>query len=330
MRRGILVTICLAALVALVFAGAAITRAKPAKDVAIRAHKHYKIALVTGDNHDPFYVTMNQGAQFEARKLGVSVKWQGPAQFEAQLQIPILDAVLASRPDFLLVAPDDVRALINPLRKFNKKKVPVVTVDTDVSNHSVRLGNITSDNRLGGKIAASFLARALHGNGKVLFVGPQPGVFTTDQRKIGFEKALKSHPGLKYVGPQFDNDDPNQVASVVSAVLQRNPDLKGIFASDTFNGAGSATAVSNAGKRGKVTIIAFDAEPDQVAAVKRGLIQALIVQKAYAMGVLAVKYAVQHLDSGFKIPALTHPTYVIATKANINSPSVTKYLYHQK
>jgi len=48
------------------------------------AHKTtYHIALVTGDNHDPFYVTMNQGAQAMAKKLGVTVNWQGPATFEA-------------------------------------------------------------------------------------------------------------------------------------------------------------------------------------------------------------------------------------------------------
>jgi ribose transport system substrate-binding protein len=295
------------------------------------ANKHYYIALVTGDNHDPFYVTMNQGAQAEARKLHVTVKWQGPAQFESQLQIPILDAVLASKPDFLIVAPDDVKALINPIQHFNKAKIPVMTVDTDVSNHRVRLGNITSNNFLGGQIAAQYLKKLLGGKGKVLYVGEQRGVFTTDQREAGFEKALKTkYKSLTYVGPQFDNDDPTQVASVVSAVLQRHPDLKGIFASDTFNGQGAATAVQNAGLRGKVAIVAFDAEPDQVTALKRGAIQALIVQKAYDMGRMAVDYAVKHLTSGFKIPAETHPTYVIATKANINSPGVKKYIYHQK
>jgi ribose transport system substrate-binding protein len=329
MKKLFVLTVLALLVLSAAVAGAALT--KPQSATSLAAGKHYRISLVTGDNHDPFYVTMNQGAQAEARKLGVSVKWQGPAQFEAQLQIPILDAVLASKPDFLIVAPDDVRALINPIKQFNKRKIPVMTVDTDVSDHSVRLGNITSDNRLGGTLAAGFLSRALHGSGKVLYVGPQPGVFTTDQRKIGFEKALKTkYRGLDYVGPQFDNDDPNQVTSIVSAVLQRHRDLKGIFASDTFNGQGAATAVSNAGKRGKVSIVAFDAEPDQVAALKRGTIQALIVQKAYEMGQKAVLYAVKHLRSGFKIPAETHPTYVIATKANINSPAIAKYIYHQK
>jgi ribose transport system substrate-binding protein len=286
---------------------------------------------VTGDNHDPFYVTMNQGAQAEAKKLGVTVIWQGPAQFEAQLQIPILDSVLAAKPNFLINAPDDVKALIQPLEQFKKAGIPVITVDTDVNNHSVRLANLTSNNILGGQLAAAFLNKSLGGHGKVMYVGEQPGVFTTDERQKGFEQALKTkYTGLTYIGPQFDNDDPSQVASVVSAELQRNPDLKGIFASDTANGQGAAVAVQNAGLTGKVKIVAFDAEPEEVQALEQGTIQALIVQKAYEEGMLAVKYAVQYLNGNHNIPPETNPSYVIATPANIHSPAIAKYIYHAK
>ena len=116
----------------------------------------------------------------------------------------------------------------------------------------------------------------------------------------------------------------------MNALLARYPNLDGIFASDTAYGQGAATAVQNAGKAGKIKIVAFDAEPDEVTALNRGLIQALIVQKAYSMGEDAVKYAYNYLTKGTKPPAKTNPSYVIATKQNINSPAVSKYIYHQK
>ena len=288
----------------------------------------YHIALVTGDNHDPFYVTMNDGAQAMAKQLGVKVSWQGPATFEAAPQITILDAVLASKPSFLVVAPTDVNALINPIKQFNKAKIPVMTVDTDVNAKSVRLGNITSDNKLGGTLAAQYLVKA--GSKTVAYVGEQRGVFTTDERWHGFESAIKKAKGVKYVGPQFGADDPNTATSIVNALLARYPNLDGIFASDTAYGQGAATAVQNAGKAGKIKIVAFDAEPDEVTALNRGLIQALIVQKAYSMGQLAVKDAYNYLTKGTKPPAETNPTYVIATKQNINSPAIKKYIYRQK
>jgi ribose transport system substrate-binding protein len=298
-----------------------------APSATAKSAKQYRIALVTGDNHDPFYVTMNLGAQAEAKKLGVKVTWQGPATFEAAPQITVLDAVLASKPDFLLVAPTDVEALIAPIKQFDSHHVPVITVDTDVNDHSVRLGNVTSNNQLGGQLAAQYLSRT---SSTVAYVGEQRGVFTTDERWKGFEQEIKKHKGIKYVGPQFGADDPNTATTIVSALLARYPNLNGIFASDTAYGQGAAVAVQNAGKAGKVKIIAFDAEPDEVTALKRGLIQALIVQKAYDMGVKAVDYAVNYLKTGKKPPPLYRPTYVIATKANISKPDVAKYVYHQK
>jgi ribose transport system substrate-binding protein len=293
-----------------------------------KASKTLHFALVTGDNHDPFYVTMNLGAQAEAKKLGVKVSWQGPATFEAAPQITILDTLLASKPDFLIVAPTDVTALVGPLKQYGAAKIPVLTVDTDVNDKSVRLGNITSNNRLGGQIAASYLIKA--GSKTLAYVGEQRGVFTTDERWRGFEQALKTAKGITNAGAQFGADDPNTATSIVSALLSRYPKLDGIFASDTAYGQGAAVAVQNAGKSGKVKIVAFDAEPDEVTALNRGLIQALIVQKAYDMGVDAVKYAQAYVTKGTKPPANTNPTYVIATKANIHTPSVAKYVYHQK
>ena len=109
-----------------------------APSATAKSAKQYRIALVTGDNHDPFYVTMNLGAQAEAEKLGVKVTWQGPATFEAAPQITVLDAVLASKPEL-------------PARRAHRRggadradqavrqshHVPVITVDTDVNDHSV-------------------------------------------------------------------------------------------------------------------------------------------------------------------------------------------------
>lgn len=313
-------------LIAVVTAGAVAAMSVSAATSVTAKTLHF--ALVTGDNHDPFYVTMNEGAQAEAKKLGVKVSWQGPATFEAAPQITILDTLLASKPNFLIVAPTDVNALVNPIKQFNKAKIPVLTVDTDVNNHSVRLGNITSNNLLGGQIAASYLAKA--GAKTVAYVGEQRGVFTTDQRWKGFQGAIKKAKGVNYVGAQFGADDPNTATSIVDALLTRYPKLDGIFASDTAYGQGAATAVQNAGKAGKVKIVAFDAEPDEVTALSRGLIQALIVQKAYDMGVDAVKYADDYITKGTKPPANTNPSYVIATKANIHKPGIAKYIYHQK
>ena len=44
-----------------------------------------KMTLVAGVKGDEFYITMNCGAQAEAKKLGVSLDFQGPDQFDPTL-----------------------------------------------------------------------------------------------------------------------------------------------------------------------------------------------------------------------------------------------------
>ena len=291
------------------------------------ASKHYHLALITGDNHDPFFVSMNAGAQAEAKALGVSVNWQGPAQYQASLQIPIVSAVLTSKPDFVFICPTDAQALGAPIKQLTSAGIPVMTLDSDINDTSARLGNITSNNLLGGQQAADSLGNLLGGKGEVAVLNEQPGVTTTDLRQKGFEQEIAAKfPGIKYLGVGRDNDDTTTATTTASALLARNPGLTGFFATDTANGAGAATAVQQAGRA--VKVVAFDAEPEEVTALKLGHISALIVQKAYDFGQLAVEDAVAYLNGNHAaIPPSTLETYVIATAQNINSPEVQKYLY---
>jgi ribose transport system substrate-binding protein len=289
--------------------------------------ENYKVTLITGDNHDPFMVTMVDGCKAAAEKLGVEFDWQAPAEWDVQQQIPVMDAVLASSPDAVLVQPTDVTALIEPIRQFDEAGIKVITVDTDVEDTSVRLANITSDNKLGGQLAAEFLDKQLPAGAKVLLMGPVPGIYTTDLRKEGFEEAI-AKTDLDYVDYQSNNDDPVQVAQQVAAVLQKHPDLAGIFAMDTFNGEGSGTAVQEAGLGDQVTIISFDAGPAEVEKLKAGVMDALIVQKAYDMGSMGIEFAVDALN-GESLEPQTYTDYVIATQENIDTPEVQQYIYKE-
>src|SRR5262249_15162139 len=70
----------------------------------------YRLTLIVGVRGDEFYTTMACGAQEEARKLGVSLTVQGPAQFDPSLQTPIVNAVGAAKPDAVMIAPTDATA----------------------------------------------------------------------------------------------------------------------------------------------------------------------------------------------------------------------------
>ena len=195
----------------------------------------------------------------------------------------MLNAVTARTPDAILIAPTDVQAMQAPIQQAaaNSK---IVLVDTTLKDPSVAVAQVHSDNIKGGVIAGQTLLKLIGNKGKVFVMNVKPGISTTDQRQQGFESAVKGKPGVSYVGAQYDNDDPAQAASIVSAVLQRNPDLAGIFATNLFSAEGAATALQQAGKLGKVKIVGFDAGPKQVSDLQKGLRQALVAQEPAVIG----------------------------------------------
>ena len=121
--------------------------------------------------------------------------------------------MFASKPEFLIAVPDDDKALILPLRKFRDAGIPVLTADTDVADLSVRIGNITSDNTVGGTLSAKTIAEVLGDTGQVFLLCDPPGITTTDNRKVGFETEIANHPGIHYIGAElYNGTDPTDAA----------------------------------------------------------------------------------------------------------------------
>jgi ribose transport system substrate-binding protein len=254
------------------------------------AKKNYKMTLVAGVKGDEFYITMNCGAQAKAKELGVTLDFQGPDKFDAGLQTPVVNAVAAKKPDAVLIAPTDTKAMYAPIKQLADGGAKVALVDTTLEQADFAVSQIASDNEGGGKEAAKTLGELIGGKGKVFVVNVKPGISTTDARGKGFEEGAKE-AGLTYVGQQYDDDDPAKAASIVKAVLAKNPDLKGIFATNLFSAEGAASGVREAGKLGQVKIVGFDAGPKQVEDLKKGTVQALIAQKPAEIGADGVEQA---------------------------------------
>lgn len=140
------------------------------------------ITLMVGVKGDPFYVSMECGASAAAKKLGYKLQVQGPDKFDATLQNPLLDAVAAAKPAALLVAPNDVKASASPLKRIQAAGTKVVLVDTIVTDKSVGVSRIATDNELGGVKAAGAL-KQLGVKGKVLVISTDPGVSSVEDRK---------------------------------------------------------------------------------------------------------------------------------------------------
>ena len=282
-----------------------------------QGQKSYNLSFIQGVAGDEFYISMQCGIEAEAAKLGVKVNTQGPQKFDPTLQKPIVDSVVASKPDAILIAPTDVTAMQTPLAAAASAGSKIVLVDTTLKDPSIAVTGIASDNLGGGKAAFDAIKKLNPDGGKVMVMSVDPGISTTDARAKGFEDAVKADSKFEYVGVQYSHNDPATAAQLTSAALQKDPDMVGIFAANLFAAEGSATGLRQAGKQGKVDIVGFDAGPNQVKALKNGTVQALVAQQPAKIGQYGVDAAVSALD-GTDVPTSVQTGFSVITKDNVD------------
>jgi ribose transport system substrate-binding protein len=294
---------------------------------ATSSHK-YTIALVPGDTTDPFYLSMKSAGSSEAAKLGMGFIWEGASAFSAGSQQPVLAALLARHPSALLVAPTDATAVTGTLAQFHSAGIPVIAVDTTISDTSILTSRITSDNTQGGRAAADACGAAIKGTGSAAVIYTEPGTTTTQARGQGFIAEMKSKYPNVAVYTEYDGNVESTATSQVSSLLLAHPNLHCVFGTNDYAAEGAATAVKNSHDQGKVTIAGYDAEPQLVSLLQSNTISVIIAQKPALEAKMAVQYAYDAL-TGKKasIPKSVQLPNVTMTAQNISQPAISQWIY---
>jgi len=287
----------------------------------------YEIAFIPGVANDAYYGSVACGIQSVAEKNGASVDVQAPNSFSPTDQIPILQSVIATSPDAIIIAPTDSKALYAPLREAVDAGIKVVLVDTTLDDPSIAEAQVSSDNVEAGRVAAETLAEALGDQtGSVITVNLTAGVTTTDDREKGFADAIAESSGITYLGQQFSNNSVQTAESIISAAISANPDLIGVFSTAAFNTEGAVAALKSAGMADSVKVVGFNANPPGIEQIRNGEVFAQVVLKPYDEGVQAAEQTFNALD-GKKVEKVITTGAVVATADNLDDPEVSKYLY---
>ncbi len=293
-----------------------------------------KIGFLAGVQ-DPFYFTMQRGAEQAAADLGVELVVQIPDNWNATVQTPMLDAMVARGDlDFLFLAPVDKEAMIAPLQKAADSGLPLLTVDTFIGDGDYANGPVTfplsfiaSDNKLGGIIACEALIENIGGKGKIYIQNVKPGISSTDAREEGCKEAAAKHPEVTLVGVDYNDDDPSKAQAQVEAMLQKEADLAGIFGTNVFSAQGAGQVVANKGLSGKVKVVAFDATETAVEMLKATTVDMVIAQKPGDMGYLAMLMTMAYLNGVTSTPKHIPTGYQVITRDNMDDPAVQKFFY---
>lgn len=305
--------------------GAPTSAANPAPS----AHKGITIAVVPKGLTHQYWQTVHAGAKQAAKEAHVTIIWKGPPkETDINAQINIIEDMISRKVNAIVMAACDENALVGVIKKATKAHIPVVTIDSGVES-SLPISFVATDNIAGAKDAAIALARQIGDVGKVGLIPFVQGAATSELREKGFKDEIKAHPNIQLVATLYSKSDVATGMAVTEDMLTAHPDIKGIFAANEAGALGAVAALHAIGKAGKVKLVAFDASDGEIAALKDGTIQALIVQNPFEMGYKGVKTALDHL-AGKPVPKRIDTGVTVVTMKNFNEPKVQKLLYPLK
>jgi ribose transport system substrate-binding protein len=289
-------------------------------------------ALINGDNADPFFFSIWSGAIAEAKKYGIKIVEQAPTTFDYTQQRSLFIDEVAKKVNGIIFSPDSVFGFTQDYKAAAAAKIPVAAVnDTEAQekNNPDILSFAGSSSIPLGALAAQEMAKLVGDKGLVTVINSIAGGIGDVERGSGFLNELKaSYPKMKVLAEQYDLDDVSKADQIATDEMQANPSLEGIYGVDSFTGQGVGTAVKAAGKAGKVKVVAIDAEPQEVALMKEGVIQALIAQQPYEMGVTAVQNIVLALEgkaNQVQRSLILGP--ILVTPQNLNTPYIQTVVY---
>ncbi len=262
--------------------------------------KKWRVGVTLLTKQHPFYQELEAAMRETAEKEGIELLIQS-AEFNLADQTAQVENFLTSGVDALIICPVDSAGIAGAVKKANAAGVPVFTADIAAQGGDV-VCHVASDNVQGGRLAGEYLAKLLGGKGKVVIID-HPVVTSVQDRTRGFMEAISKYPGIQVVDRPPGDGVRDKAMAVTETMLQKHPDLAGIFAINDSTALGALKAVESMG-RTNVVIVGYDGDPEARREILRGsALKADAVQFPRKIGSTVVEMVAKHLR-GEAVPKL--------------------------
>jgi ribose transport system substrate-binding protein len=284
--------------------------AAPSGDTNAKGGRLFAASFMTMNN--PFFVDLNEGIKKTVEAKGDRLVTLD-SQFNSLKQKNDLSDVLQQNPAAIFLNPVNWEGIRGSLIEAKRKGVPIIVVDTDVSDPDLVLCQVISDNIGAGRLACEELAK-VKPNAKVVILHLSTAKSCID-RVAGFKEVMAKYPGMTLLDTQEGKGSIEGGRPVMRDLLGRYPELDAVFPINDPCALGAFSAIEAAGKAGQVTIVTVDGSREAAAAIKEGKIHSTSAQFPTEIGRVAAEKAYDHLggktiEKDIRIPVKS------VTKAN--------------
>ncbi|CAA9422785.1 MAG: ABC transporter, substrate-binding protein (cluster 2, ribose/xylose/arabinose/galactose) [uncultured Quadrisphaera sp.] len=191
---------------------------------------------------------METGVDAFTEQTGLAASQTGPATADTELQVGVIQGLIAQRPEALGVVPLDPGAVENVIQQAKDAGIVVVTHEAPTIQNADADIEAFDNADYGTKIMAG-LAECMGGEGEyVQFVGSLTSETHMAWAEAGLAAQQAEHPGMTRVSDPVESDDNADTAyEKTKQLLQANPALRGFFGDSSQDVPGIGRAIAEAG-----------------------------------------------------------------------------------
>ncbi|RTZ98511.1 MAG: sugar ABC transporter substrate-binding protein [Deltaproteobacteria bacterium] len=256
----------------------------------------------------------NFGGIFETRDPNWSVEAGAQAITEAIASNP--------KPDVMIIMAPDLNSYSKLMKRAQKAGIYIILIDNPANFKADAY--VGGDWTEGGRLEALEAMKACGENSSKeigLVQGDQTNA-TSLYQYAGIMEVLNKHPEYKVVAKPDSNWDATTSRNVTATMLQQHPNLCAIIDFWDGDATGAAAAIRDAGKKGKIALIA-NSGGEQVAAcdmIKSGDYHAVVMNNVVRESEVMVAIIKFLLQSGQ--PAGTSHTYIYSVLQTVTKDNL--------
>jgi len=249
-----------------------------------------------------FFVTMADGAR--AHQAQHSEEYQLMVngiknEIDLTQQVALIDQMIASRVDAIVVAPADSKAVVPALARASAAGIVIVNIDNRLdekvlADYDLKIPFVGPDNYAGALEVGQFLAASLDAGMEVAIIEGVQTAYNSQRRTAGFNQAM-AEANLDVVSQQSAQWDQTKAVVIASAMLAQHPALAAILCANDNMALGTIAAVKQAGRIDQVQVIGFDNISAVRTLISEGSILATVDQHADLLAVFGIEYALEAL-----------------------------------
>ncbi len=280
----------------------------------------------TSSENSTFWHSVERGVKVAADEIGANIVFVGPErELDLDDQIDLVRDGIDEDPMAIILAASDYNALAEVAKEVMDKKIPFLTVDSDVNVENAH-SFIATDNVAAANMLAKELAKYMGEEGTVGIISHLEGATSAIDRENGFIEGMGAFSEIEVLDKIFYSSNDSDIAYEKAVEMMKlHPEITGLFATNEATLIGIAKAIEDLDLGERVNIVGFDISEEAASYIEKDIVKAIIVQRPFNMGYLSV-YEANRLANGGNGTDFIDVDVVLVSKKNMFDEENQKFI----